>query len=168
MKFHITPHTKIADLLNTYPEIEDFLITLVPTFSKLKNPILRNTIGKLATIEQASKVGEVPMPLLINALNEKLGLVPDAVLSVNENKLDEFIIQKENIVQNINADGIINSGGSPVSLVLGSLRKLEGEQILQLDCTFHPAPLIDKAKDAGYKAYENRNDDMTYSIFFKK
>jgi len=168
MKFHITPHTKIADLLDTYPEIEDFLITLVPTFSKLKNPILRNTIGKLATIEQASKVGEVPMPFLINALNEKLGLVPDAVLNADENQKEEFKIIKGNISQVINADDIINSGGTPVSAVLGGLRKLEDEQILQLDCTFHPAPLIDKAKDAGYKAYETRNDDMTYSIFFKK
>jgi hypothetical protein len=168
MKFHITPHTKIADLLNTYPEIEDFLITLVPTFSKLKNPILRNTIGKLATIEQAAKVGEVPMPFLINALNEKLGLVPDAVMNPIDINVDKFLIQKNNIVQIISADEIISSGGSPVSVVLGGLRKLEDEQILQLDCSFHPAPLIDKAKDAGYKAYETRNDDMTYSIFFKK
>lgn len=167
MQFHITPHTKVIDILTQYPEIEDYLIELVPAFEKLRNPILRNTIGKIATIEQAAKVGEIGLSTLINALNEKLGLLPESI--VNSKIADEnvFEISDDDINEVLDADQIINSGGKPVGIVLNALHKLQGNKLLQLNCSFHPAPLIDKAKEAGYLAYEKRNEDKSFSIYFK-
>lgn len=157
---------KIDDLLNAHPEIEDYLISLVPAFSKLKNPILRNTVGKIATIEQAAKVGEISLPFLINSLNEKLGLVPESVLSNSEKPEENIDLNAINIVKIIDADSIINQGGSPLGAVMGGLRKINEGEALCLKCSFHPAPLIDKAIEAGFKAVENRNEDFSYSIYF--
>lgn len=168
MQFHITPHTKVMDLIEKYPEIEDFLISIVPTFEKLKNPLLRKTIGKLATIEQAARVGEVTLPFLINALNEKLGFLPAEINGKDAILYTEMIIDNQKIVNVLNADEIINEGGKPVSIVLGGLNKLVDDQILQLNCSFHPAPLIDKAKEAGYVTKEVRNEDFSHTIYFKR
>ncbi len=51
-KLIITPKTKIYDLLEAYPELEDLLISMAPEFVKLKNPLLRKTIAKVANISQ--------------------------------------------------------------------------------------------------------------------
>ena len=44
-KLIVTPKTKIFDLLEAYPELEDLLISMAPEFVKLKNPLLRKTFA---------------------------------------------------------------------------------------------------------------------------
>ena len=67
----INYEVKIADLLKTYPELEDFLVELNPRFQKLKNPILKRTLAKLATIKQAALLGNMEPIELLNALRQK-------------------------------------------------------------------------------------------------
>lgn len=45
----ITPKTRVGELLEKYPELEETLMELAPAFQKLKNPVIRRTIGKVAT-----------------------------------------------------------------------------------------------------------------------
>ena len=52
----ITPATKVADLLAQYPELEDVLISMAPPFRKLKNPVLRRSVAKVASLKQAATV----------------------------------------------------------------------------------------------------------------
>ena len=53
----ISANTKIDELLKEYPFLEDFLITLSPKFKGLKNPIMRKTIGKVATLGKVAGIG---------------------------------------------------------------------------------------------------------------
>ena len=46
----ITPKTKVLELIETYPELEDVLIEYAPAFKNLKNPVLRRTVAKIATL----------------------------------------------------------------------------------------------------------------------
>src|SRR5665647_2796382 len=69
----ITPKTKIYDLLEAYPELEDILISSAPEFKKLKNPILRKTITRITNIGQAATVGGLDVQDLVNSLREKVG-----------------------------------------------------------------------------------------------
>ena len=55
----ITPKTKVLELIETYPELEDILIEIAPAFKKLKNPILRKTVAKIATLQQAAAIGNI-------------------------------------------------------------------------------------------------------------
>ena len=48
-------------LLEHCPELEDELLALSPAFAKLKNPILRRTVAKVATLCQAAGTGEIPV-----------------------------------------------------------------------------------------------------------
>ena len=56
-KLIISPKTKVLQLLEAYPALEDLLIDYVPAFRKLKNPVLRNTVAKIATLQQAAAIG---------------------------------------------------------------------------------------------------------------
>ena len=42
-KLIITPKTKVLQLIEAYPELEEVLISKVPAFEKLRNPLLKNT-----------------------------------------------------------------------------------------------------------------------------
>jgi hypothetical protein len=47
----ITPATKVADLPDSWPELENVLIAQAPAFRRLRNPVLRRTVGRVATLE---------------------------------------------------------------------------------------------------------------------
>ena len=47
------------DIINAYPELENELVNYVPAFEKLKNPLLRHTVAKVATLQQAATIGRV-------------------------------------------------------------------------------------------------------------
>ena len=53
----INANTKIDDLLKEYPFLEDFLVSLSPKFKGLRNPIMRKTIGKVATLSKVAGIG---------------------------------------------------------------------------------------------------------------
>ena len=69
----LNARTKIDDLLKQFPFLEDFLITLSPKFKGLKNPIMRKTMGKVATLEMAASVSGLNLDTLISSLTDEIG-----------------------------------------------------------------------------------------------
>ena len=53
----ITAGTKVAALLSEHPELEDLLISMSPAFIKLRNPVLRRSVARIATLREATAVG---------------------------------------------------------------------------------------------------------------
>ena len=68
----INANTKINDLLKQYPFLEDFLVTLSPKFKGLKNPIMRKTIGKVATLGKVAGVGGLDPDEFLAALRKEI------------------------------------------------------------------------------------------------
>ncbi|MFH1759960.1 MAG: DUF438 domain-containing protein, partial [bacterium] len=79
----ITPKTKIDGLLTEYPFLLDFLVKLRPEFSKLENPILRKTIGKAASLQQAAALGNIGIDELINNIAGEIQKQTKQKVSVN-------------------------------------------------------------------------------------
>jgi hypothetical protein len=65
---------KVAELLEAWPELEEVLIRLAPAFRRLKNPVLRRTVARVATLEQAAGVGGVAVRDLVGALRRAAGI----------------------------------------------------------------------------------------------
>ncbi len=72
----IQPSTRVAQLLDAYPELEEILIQMAPPFKKLKNPILRKSVAKVATLQQAAMVGRLDLSSMINQLRQAVGQAP--------------------------------------------------------------------------------------------
>jgi DUF438 domain-containing protein len=68
----ISANTKIDNLLKEYPFLEDFLVTLSPKFKGLKNPIMRKTIGKVATLSKIANIGGLELNDFLAALTEEI------------------------------------------------------------------------------------------------
>ncbi len=68
----ISANTKIDDLLKQYPFLEEFLVAMSPKFKGLKNPIMRKTIGKVATLGKVAGIGGLDLDDFLAALTKEI------------------------------------------------------------------------------------------------
>ncbi len=131
----ITPETKISALLDHYPELEVVLIEMAPAFKKLRNPILRKKVAKVATLRQISQIGDVNLGTLINTLRANVGMEEIEGLSSDEDggsQTSPAWWDKASIVQNLDARSIIEGGEQPINRVMNDLKKLKENEIYEL------------------------------------
>lgn len=165
----ITPKTKVLELIETYPELEDILIEIAPAFKRLKNPVLRKTVAKIATLQQAASIGNVKTEDLINRLRKEVGqelISGEGGIQYNYQKPDWFSADK--IVKRFNAAEMLAAGEHPVNQAIADLKQLEDGKIYLLQAPFLPAPLIDKATSLGAKHWIEKKSDEEFLIYFLK
>lgn len=68
----LSEKTRIGELLKNFPFLLDYLAGYTPEFEKLRNPILRNTFGRIATLKMASSMGKVPLGKLLEDLRRTI------------------------------------------------------------------------------------------------
>ncbi len=68
----LSAKTKLDDLLRSYPFLLKFLAGLSPKFSKLKSPIMRKTVGKIATIQQVAGFGGISLAELLEKIRGEI------------------------------------------------------------------------------------------------
>jgi hypothetical protein len=168
-KLIITPKTKIYDLLESYPELEDILIKAAPEFKKLQNPILRKTITRITNIGQAAVIGGLNVEELVNRLREKAG--QSAIEQIDDTGIKYVTecpswFRQENVVNKIDIREMLNKGEQPVHEVIAAIKKLSPGQILETIAPFIPAPLIDKSLSLGYKHWLEKKTETEYRVFF--
>lgn len=170
-KLIITPRTKVYELLQAYPELEDVLIELAPVFKKLKNPVLRRTIARVTTLQQAAQVGEIPVHIVVNTLRMKVGQDSLEGLEAGAAGKSEkpSWLKEEKIVKRLDARPIIEQGGHPLGEVLTGVNDLKPGDLYELITPFLPAPLIEKVVDHGFDAWSKKeSENLIRTYFFKK
>ena len=155
-KIIISPKTKVGELLDYFPGLESVLIGLSPSFEKLRNPILRKTVARVATLQQVAIVGGLNIDEMIRTLRKEAGQIEgEDITETSEYFLsvapDWFDTDK--IISCLNATPIINSGGSPLSDILKMTKLLNPGEIFELHTPFVPAPIIDMLKGQGFRVY---------------
>lgn len=163
----ITPKTKISELLDSYPELEKTLLEYTPAFKKLKNPILRKTIVKITTLQQASAIANVKVEELINTLRKEVGqelISSKADAGYNEKKPEWF--DEKKIGVNFDAREMLDAGEHPVNQVMSDLRGMKDGDIYELLAPFLPAPLIDKAASIEFDHWVVKKGDAEFVIYF--
>jgi hypothetical protein len=80
----LRPASKLDPLLGTYPFLLEFLAGLSPKFEKLRNPILRKTIGKVASLDQAARLADMPVDRLLEAVAAEIRRVANEPVEVDK------------------------------------------------------------------------------------
>lgn len=163
----ITPKTKVLQLIETYPQLETLLIEMVPVFEKLKNPVLRKTIAKVATLQQAAAIGNVKAEELINALRKAVGQDKVEVLegaSYVSKQPDWFAESK--IVKDFDIREMLDAGEQPLNQAVSDLSLLKSGEIYQLTSPFLPAPLIEKASSLNLQHWVNIETEGVFIVYF--
>jgi TusA-related sulfurtransferase len=169
-KIDITLDTKIYDLLKAYPFMEDKLIEINPRFKKLKNPILKRTVAKIASIKQAALVGGMDEVELLNKIREAVGL--DKLEIEREEKKES----KEDIPSWVrdepkaifNANELLDREENPLAYANKILKGLKEGETLLIESDFKPQPLIDEFLKKGYEVYSKNIDSNTFLTYIKR
>ncbi len=167
----IHPSTKVAQLLDAYPELEDVLIRMAPPFKKLKNPILRKSVAKVATLKQAAVAGRLDLSSMINQLREAVG---QAALDVTETISEEDYLRtapgwfNQSCVASSIDDRAGDSDEMAINRVLKALKDLGQRQVVELTTTFLPAPGIDAARKKRLLTWTVREEEELYRTYFTR
>lgn len=155
----ITSQTKLFDLLETYPELEAQIMNIAPPFQNLKNPVLRRTVGKLATLEKVAQVGGMDAAKLVNTLRravgqEELGMeaASSPVVEIPRAADDPAWIDGEAQFTVDGAD-LLRRGEVPLGRVNELLGKLEKGRFLLLLTNFEPTPMLEALQKQNRKIF---------------
>jgi hypothetical protein len=164
----ITPDTKIGALLESYPALEPVLTGMSPAFEKLRNPVLRRTVAKVATLEQAAKMGGVSLAEMVRKLREAAGESGDAVVAgpTASDAMDSRWLMDCEVTEEIDATAMLERGVHPIGRVRECAARLEPGQAIRLTSPFRPEPLLDTMRRAGLAVYcEQMGPDRFVSWF---
>lgn len=166
----ITPALTVHTLLETYPELEEVLIGMAPPFKKLRNPFLRNSVAKVATIKHISSVGKIPLNELVNTLREAVGQPPITEDYVEENYFGEqpkwFSVDK--ITLSLDESKLADKNTMTLVTLLSEAKNVNQGEIIELITSFLPAPGIDILKAKGYSVWTlKESEDLIKSYFLK-
>jgi hypothetical protein len=166
----ITSSTTVYELLSEYPELEDKLIAMAPPFKKLRNPVLKKSIAKIATLKQIASVGNIPLTELINNIRQEVGQ-PDSLEAYED---EDYFTPEPNwfstdkISVSLVEGEVGDKDKMSIVAVLREATKLKRGEIIELITTFLPAPGIDTMKAKGYFVWTTKSGEDTIRTYFMK
>lgn len=166
----IDPSVTVHDLLEAYPELEEVLIGIAPPFKKLKNPFLRRSVAKVATIKHISAVGGIPVDELIAQIREAVGQTESSPSYEDQDYFGEQPdwFSPDKVVLSLDEDKVEDKDKMTLVIILQEAKHVKKGQIIELITSFLPAPGIDILKSKGYSVWTTKeNDDLIRSYFLK-
>jgi len=171
----ITSQTKLFDVLEAFPELEEQIIKIAPPFKNLRNPVLRKTVGKLSTIEKVAEVGGMSVTNLVNTLRRAVGQAEltdlpaeQFLISVPHEMNDPEWITGEPTIT-INGDEMLARGEVPLGVINDHLRELPEGGFLLLVTAFLPTPIVDAMQKQGRMVYSKAHplDENKFLTFIR-
>ncbi|MEW6180306.1 MAG: DUF1858 domain-containing protein [Chloroflexota bacterium] len=161
----ITPQSKIHDLLTHFPQLEEEIIRTAPPFENLRNPLLRRTVTRLTTLEQAARIGGVNALEWVNHLRRLAGqaeltagaetAVPDDLPPASP--ADPPWVQAE---PQFVVDGtqLLARGEVPLNHINRLLPQLEAGRCILLITNFEPQPMIEAMQKQNRRVFHKRDE----------
>jgi hypothetical protein len=168
MSLQIGPETTVGAMLEAYPELEGVLVEMAPVFAKLRNPVLRRTVAKVASLEQAAKIGGVSLQALILRLRDATGqTAPDLpiLMPPQDSGDDASWLAAGRVVEEIDADAMLERGAHPIGKIREAVGVLGPGEVVVLRSSFRPQPLIDTLRRAGASVHSSMQGATHFTWF---
>ncbi len=122
----------------------------------------------MATLRQVARVGDVPLGRLINTLRSAAGMeaMADGESDGDEGGETPDWVTAGSVKNSLDARPLIEAGEHPMGQVIKALPSLGSGELFQLDTPFLPAPLIDMAREKGYRAWSEEIAEDHFSTWF--
>ncbi|MEB2314253.1 MAG: DUF2249 domain-containing protein [Sorangiineae bacterium] len=167
---------RISAILKRDESLVEVLISASSTFKKLKNPLMRRTMAKLVTVEQAAQIAGLDPEALVARLNQAIGAsggdasaaaasapppqparapLPPELAALPEDALLECDVRED-----------LRNGQEPFQRIMGAVRDLAPGQVLRLWATFEPVPLYAVLAKRGLGHFTEQLDQETWRVWF--
>lgn len=155
----ITHNSKLLDVLEAYPMLEEQIIHIAPPFKNLKNPVLRRTVGRLATLAQVAQVGGMDADRLVNTLRKAVGQAEFQAKSERTFKIEiehaqadpEWTAGEPQFT--VNGTELLERGEVPLGKVNDLLGQLTPGRYLLLATNFEPSPILEAMQKQGRRIF---------------
>ena len=145
----ITKTSKLLDVLEAYPSLEEQIVNIAPPFKSLKNPVLRRTVGMLATLEKVAQIGGMDVTKLVNTLRLHVGQTALLEESAQIKNVEipravedpAWIAGEPQFV--VNGTELLQQGEVPLGKVNQLVPQLSEGRFLLLLTNFSPTPIMD-------------------------
>lgn len=165
----ITPDSKVGELLERWPALEQVLLDLSPHFQALKNPVLRRTVARIATLRQVATVSGVSLGTLVARLREGAGLAPaDAPDEGAAPAARPAWAHARSVTRTHDAREAIEAGEHPMARVMADLAALADGEVYALVTPFVPAPLVDLARGKGFQSFSDAEGEALVTTYFRR
>lgn len=172
----ITGKTKLFEILEKYPQLEDQIIQAAPAFKNLKNPVLRKTVGRLATVEKVAQIGELDVFSFVNLLRRQVGqeeIVPSGEVEVvhpdpkHTSGDPDWILGEPEFA--VDGTAMLAKGEVPLNEVNERLQQLSPGGFVLLTTNFEPKPMIEAVEKQNRKVYHkvDANDPSLHLTYFQ-
>ncbi|MDZ7337432.1 MAG: DUF438 domain-containing protein [candidate division KSB1 bacterium] len=91
---HLSGATRVGELLKQYPFLLDFLSARWEKFTLLRNPLLRRTVGQVATLAQAAALGGIELDLLLGELASEIRRVTGEEVVVESSAATPVVVSE--------------------------------------------------------------------------
>ena len=169
---------RIDKVLALDERLLEVLVGASPTFDKLRNPLLRKTMSRLATVEQAARVAGIDANDLLERHNRAVSDdsregapaparaatpaapaagPPDFVTKTVPDHVVELDVRED-----------LRAGREPFRRILDAARRLRDDEALRLRAIFEPAPLYAVLGRQGLDHYTERLADDDWVVWFHR
>jgi hypothetical protein len=169
----ITSQSKLFDVLEAYPVLEAQIVNIAPPFHNLKNPVLRRTVGKIATLEKVAQIGGMDVGNLVNTLRravgqEELGAESTANFVVEIPRLADdptWIAGEPQFT--LNGTELLQRGEVPLGRVNELLGQIEPGRFILLVTNFEPTPILEAMQKQNRKIFHKIHpNDLAQHLTF--
>lgn len=171
----ITLQTKIAQIMSDYPELGQTLLELSPAFAKLQNPVLRKTVARVTSVQQAAAIAGLDPAHMLTMLRKAAGLEPMAAGTHNNAESESLLnmpapewFSEEAIEIKFNASKVLEQGNVPMGEILDAVKKISGKEIFLFETPFVPAPIIEILNNKGYAVWCRKAGATIENFVIKK
>jgi hypothetical protein len=168
----IRSQSKLLGVLQEYPFLEEIIIGIAPPFKNLKNPVLRRTVGQLATVEKVAQIGNIEVSELVNTLRRaagqpELGADAAAGVAVPEKTAGDpdWIAGEPQFI--VDGTEMLKQGEVPLVRVNELLGQLTADGYILLVTDFEPLPIMETMRKRDKRIFhklhpENAGTHLTY------
>jgi uncharacterized protein (DUF2249 family) len=171
---------RVDRILASDERLVEAFVSVSPVFERLRNPLLRKTMARLVTVEQAARVAKVPLDLLLRRLNEGLGQPPETpagcsggcgsgapAAGSDARPLPDWVLALESgSIVEVDVREDLRSGREPFRRIMAARAFLRPGQVLALRAIFEPAPLYAVMARFGLAHHTERLADDDWRITF--
>jgi len=164
----ILPETRVAALLEAYPELEEELVAAAPRFAALRNPVLRRTVARVTTLAQAAAVAGIPARELVDRLRAAAGQEPlaaDAAELALEPPPPPVADAEPAAV--VDAAALLAAGATPVAEVTRALDACPPGGVVRVEAPFLPAPMVEALRRRGAAVWGREGSGGTWTLWVR-
>ncbi len=170
----VTAATSVAAALAADPSLLERLVAFDRAFAKLRNPVLRRTLARLATFADAAKVAGVPLETLLKIANgatqaeAEAGAPPDRPAAAPEPAPAWAQHEDPSRDARLDVRPMLAAGEDPFARIMAVVAGLGPGAVLVLDAPFDPAPLRRVLGNKGFAIHAREVVAGHWRVRFRK